>query len=174
MSENSHKEFLLIPQTELLLLSASAAPVVERVPVFTDSRGVVHYHERAKPVESTQIVMRATHYRHWLPRSDEQVWEQIYPKDLTDEERATIRNYGKVTLLQFLGAAFVIFVLSCIVTTDNLVCDSVLQFIHIAAETVNPVVKAYFAEPVRLVIAAAIQAIAPAYQFIVEAVSLCI
>ena len=64
MSENSHKDILLTSQTEMLLLPASTVPVVERVPVFTDSRGVVHYHERTKPVESTQIVMRASHYRH--------------------------------------------------------------------------------------------------------------
>ena len=62
MSENFCKALMIIPQTELP--PNSTVPEVERVPVFTDSRGVVHYHERAKPVESTQIVMRATHYRH--------------------------------------------------------------------------------------------------------------
>ena len=43
------------------------------------------------------------------------------PPEFTAEEQAIIREHGRIALVRFLAPAFIIFVLLCIATTDNVI-----------------------------------------------------
>ena len=119
--------------------------------------------------------MRATHYRHWVPLTEFQVWEVMEPPEPTAEERAIAREHGRVALVRFLGPAFIIFVLLCIATTDNVIWDSAVHCVYAFTDTMNPLVSAYLAEPLQTVVSAvtsAVQTLSPVQQFLSGAISL--
>ena len=103
-----------------------------------------------------------------MPLSDRQLWEAMYPPEMTDDELAAVHKYGKGAFLRLLGFAFIIFVLLCIATTDNVLRSGVIQLAATIADTVNPPVKMHFARPLRIAITAVLEALTPAYQFGVE------
>jgi hypothetical protein len=115
--------------------------------------------------------MRATHYRHWLPLSDAQVWEVMVPPEFTADEWAIVRKHGRVALARLLGPALIFFVLLCISTTDNAVRDSTIQLVGAFGDVVSSAVSAYLVTPIDAVVSSVARVLAPAYQFSAEVVS---